>query len=92
MALGLQVEIVFGQLLMQTPLFEEVVDDAPLGQVGFGNFDRGFAIVCIFCDKVFFELEVFFTSAHMFHSRLQGPFAHLIAAKPGRVKKIFSID
>jgi hypothetical protein len=77
---------------VQAPFFEEVVDDAPFGQIGFGDFHRGIAIVRIFCDKVFVELEVFFTSAHVFHSRLQGPFAHLIAANSGRVKKIFSID
>jgi hypothetical protein len=89
---GLEIEIVFGQLLVQAALFEKIIDDAALGQVGFGNLNRGFGVVGFFCDKVFLKLKFFFRGAHLLHSRLQGPFGHLIAAKPERVKKIFSID
>ena len=57
--MALQVEVVFGQLLVQAALFEEVVDDATLGQVGLGNFDRCFCIVRIFCDEVFIFVYIF---------------------------------
>ncbi|CAE6931528.1 protein of unknown function [Pseudomonas marincola] len=88
---GLQVEVVLCQLLVQTALIKKIINDATLGQVGFCHLDRCFRVVAVFRDKVVVELKVFFISAHMFHSRLHRPFAHLIAVKHERVKKIFSI-
>jgi hypothetical protein len=63
------IEVVFGQLLVQATLFEKVVDDTALGQVGLGDFHHRLGIVCIVRDKVFVQLKIFFVSAHLFHSR-----------------------
>ena len=54
---------------MQATLFEEVIDDAALGQVGLGDFNRRLGVVLFLRDKVFVQLEIFFVCAHSFHSR-----------------------
>lgn len=56
-----EIEVELIELLLQTTLFEQVVDDPPLGEVGLGNFNRSFSgIIIVFSSKVVFDLNIFF--------------------------------
>lgn len=86
---GLQVVIEIGQLLLQAPLFQHIVDGPALAEVGLGHF--GLRLSVFFCDlKLVVDSQVFFIGAHA-SLQAKGPLAVLIAGFTERVKKIFSI-
>ncbi len=67
-----QVEVVVRQLALQAAFFQQVVDDATLGQVGLGHLDAGFLAVILFNAGFVVDLEFFFGFCHDIHSNLWG--------------------
>ncbi|GBH19519.1 hypothetical protein ALP32_04443 [Pseudomonas avellanae] len=66
----LHVEIVICQLLLQAPLFKQIVDGASLAQVGLGRFDgRGFGLIGVSDDKVIIYVQLLIVSTHKVDSR-----------------------
>src|SRR5690606_10172277 len=67
---ALEVEVVFGQLLVETALFQQVVDQATFGQIGLGDLhDRRFGgVLCVIGGEVVFEIDIVFTT-HDSYSR-----------------------
>ncbi|MCF5222831.1 hypothetical protein GIW32_04735 [Pseudomonas syringae] len=66
----LHVEIVICQLLLQAPLFKQIVDGASLAQVGLGRFDgRGVGFIGVSDDKVIIYVQLLIVSTHKVDSR-----------------------
>ena len=66
-AFCLKVEVELIKLLLQPAFLEKIVDDAALGQIGLGDFDRSLCSILVVCNEVVFYLDIFFLG-HLYHS------------------------
>jgi hypothetical protein len=63
---GLDIEVEISQAFLQSSLFQKIIDGAPLAEVGLRDFDRGFSLFGVTRDKIFVNIQLLFTGAHLF--------------------------